>query len=77
MVSLPTSELAKRTTFTASTTGTQDDYFYSLYMEESSGASLDVETGSYSLAWTSVSEDVVAGVSCTGYQLQRHFHYGR
>ncbi|KAG6847447.1 hypothetical protein C0991_001880 [Blastosporella zonata] len=31
-------------------------------MEVNSGATLDVETGAYSLTWTSATEDVVAGV---------------
>ncbi|KAG6828749.1 hypothetical protein H0H93_014756, partial [Arthromyces matolae] len=55
--------LARRTTFSSSTTGTQDNYFYSLYMEDSStGTSMDVENGSYSLTWAADVVDVVAGL---------------
>ncbi|KAG6848585.1 hypothetical protein H0H93_015664, partial [Arthromyces matolae] len=57
-----TSELAKRTTITSSTTGTQDGYFYSLWFQDSGGATLDVENGQYSLTWTTTSQNVVAGL---------------
>ncbi|KAG6835677.1 hypothetical protein H0H93_015846, partial [Arthromyces matolae] len=58
-----TSALARPTTFSSSTTGTQDGYFYSLYMEDSStGTTMDVESGSYSLTWSADVVDVVAGL---------------
>ncbi|KAG6864545.1 hypothetical protein C0991_008861 [Blastosporella zonata] len=55
--------LARRSsTFTSSTTGTLDGYFYSLYMEDASGATMVDNGNSYSLTWDSSVVDVVAGV---------------
>ncbi|KAG6810566.1 hypothetical protein H0H92_011322 [Tricholoma furcatifolium] len=55
--------LDRRTTYSSSTTGTDDGYFYSLYMEDSStGTSMNVNGNSYSLTWSSDVTDVVAGV---------------
>ncbi|KAG6866152.1 hypothetical protein C0991_008106 [Blastosporella zonata] len=55
-------ELAKRTSITSSSTGTQNGYFYSLWMQNSAGATMDVESGSYSLTWSTSTENVVAGL---------------
>lgn len=55
-------ELAKRLTVTTSTTGTSGDYYYSCYIESGSGATMTIGTGTYSLSWSSSSEDVVAGI---------------
>ncbi|KAH9833350.1 xylanase B [Teratosphaeria destructans] len=52
----------KRETITSSGEGTVDGYFYSLYIQDSSGATFDIEDGSYSLTWDSSVEDVVAGI---------------
>lgn len=55
-------ELAKRLTVTTSTTGTSGGYYYSCYIEADTGVTMTIGTGSYSLTWSSSSEDVVAGV---------------
>lgn len=55
-------DLVKRTTITTSTTGTAGGYYYSCYIEGNTGATLDVETGSYKLTWQTSSQDVVAGI---------------
>lgn len=47
---------------TSSSTGTYDGYYYSLYIEGSSGVSMNLGSGEYTLQWTSAAEDVVAGV---------------
>ncbi|KAG6866155.1 hypothetical protein C0991_008109 [Blastosporella zonata] len=54
--------LAKRTSITTSTTGTIDGYFYSLWMQDSSGATLDVENGSYTCSWTTATVNIVGGI---------------
>ncbi|KAG6834788.1 hypothetical protein H0H93_007373, partial [Arthromyces matolae] len=56
-------DLARRTTITSSTTNTQDGFFYSFWMQNSAGATMDVENGGkYSLTWTAASENVVGGL---------------
>lgn len=55
-------ELAKRLTVTTSTTGTSGGYYYSCYIEAGSGATMTIGTGTYSLSWSTSSEDVVAGI---------------
>lgn len=57
-----TGELAKRLTVTTSTTGTSGGYYYSCYIEAGSGATMNIGTGTYTLSWTTASEDVVAGI---------------
>ncbi|KAG6831422.1 hypothetical protein H0H92_010635 [Tricholoma furcatifolium] len=58
------STIARRSeSFTASTTGTYDGYFYSLYLEDSAtDTTLTVNGDSYSLTWGSDAVDIVAGV---------------
>lgn len=56
------SELAKRLTVTESTTGTSGGYYYSCYIESDTGATMTIGDGTYSLSWSSSSEDVVAGI---------------
>jgi len=58
----PRSDLAKRLTVTTSSTGTSGGYYYSCYIEENTGATMTIGTGTYSLSWTSSSVDVVAGI---------------
>jgi len=55
-------QLAKRTTYTTSSTGYSGSTYYSLYVQSNSGASLTVNTGSYQLSWSSSVVDVVAGI---------------
>lgn len=56
-------ELAERSeTITTSTTGTYGGYYFSCYIESNTGASMTIDTGTYSLTWTSASTDVVAGI---------------
>ncbi|KAG6844852.1 hypothetical protein H0H87_003095 [Tephrocybe sp. NHM501043] len=55
-------ELTKRTTISTSSTGTLNGYFYSLWMQNSAGATMDVNNGQYSLTWTTASENVVGGI---------------
>ncbi|KAG6852496.1 hypothetical protein C0991_011480 [Blastosporella zonata] len=66
VVAVPTAkhELARRhLTLTSSTTGTLNDMFYSLYMEDSSSDTTMTDYGAtYSLTWGSDVVDVVAGV---------------
>lgn len=57
-----TGELAKRLTVTTSTTGTSGNYYYSCYIESGSGATMTIGTGSYTLSWSSSTEDIVAGI---------------
>lgn len=66
-----TRELAKRTTITTSGTGTAGGYYYSLYEEVNSGVSMNIGTGSYSLTWSSASQDVVAGIGWMPGSAQR------
>ena len=48
---------------TTSSTGTIDNWWYSLYIEEDTGATLEIdEAGSYSLTWEESATDVVAGI---------------
>ncbi|KAG6876328.1 hypothetical protein C0993_003986, partial [Termitomyces sp. T159_Od127] len=55
-------ELVRRATISTSTTGTLDGYYYSLWMQANSGATLNVEAGSYSLTWSTNSVNVVGGI---------------
>ncbi|KAG6908447.1 hypothetical protein DXG01_004530 [Tephrocybe rancida] len=55
-------ELVKRTTFTSSGTGTLNGYYYSLWMQNNAGATMDIGTGQYSLSWTAATENVVGGI---------------
>ena len=56
-------ELAERSeTITTSTTGTYGGYYFSCYIESNTGASMTIDTGTYSLTWDSSSTDVVAGI---------------
>lgn len=55
-------ELAKRLTVTTSSTGTSGGYYYSCYIEAGSGATMTIGTGTYSLSWSTSSQDVVAGI---------------
>lgn len=54
--------LEKRTTVTTSTTGTAGGYYYSCYIESNGGATMDINTGQYSLTWEASATDVVAGI---------------
>ncbi|KAG6865260.1 hypothetical protein C0991_004076 [Blastosporella zonata] len=54
-------ELVRRQTITSSTTGTLNGYFYSLWMQ-SSGATMNVNNGQYSLTWSSSAQNVVGGI---------------
>ncbi|KAF8899575.1 Xyn11A, glycoside hydrolase family 11 protein [Gymnopilus junonius] len=58
----PEPQLARRATITTSSTGTANGYYYSLWMQDNSGVSMDVETGQYSLTWSSSAVDVVGGI---------------
>lgn len=59
----PAAELEKRTeTITTSTTGTYDGYYFSNYIESGTGATLTLGSGTYSLKWTTASQDVVSGI---------------
>ncbi|KAG5717318.1 putative endo-1,4-beta-xylanase A [Termitomyces sp. T112] len=55
-------ELARRMIISSSTTGYSGGYFYSLWMQSNGGATMDVETGQYSLTWTTSSQNVVGGI---------------
>ena len=55
-------ELERRQSITSSTTGTNNGYYYSVYIESNTGATYtNGAAGQYSLTWTSASTDVVAG----------------
>jgi hypothetical protein len=49
-------------TLTSSSTGTSGDYYYSHWVENNSGASMTVGSGSYSLEWTEASGNIVSGI---------------
>ncbi|KAL9095855.1 MAG: hypothetical protein Q9165_001852 [Trypethelium subeluteriae] len=56
------SALIPRQSITTSTTGTNNGYYYSVYIEENSGATYtNGAAGEYTLTWTSAAVDVVAG----------------
>ncbi|KAG6876992.1 hypothetical protein C0992_011140 [Termitomyces sp. T32_za158] len=55
-------ELVRRATISTSTTGTLNGYYYSLWMQANTGATMDVEAGSYSLSWSTSSVNVVGGI---------------
>ena len=57
-----TSALERRTTISTSSTGTAGGYYYSLWEQVNSGVSMNIGTGTYSLTWSSSSQDVVAGI---------------
>ncbi|KAH0578811.1 hypothetical protein H2248_003006 [Termitomyces sp. 'cryptogamus'] len=54
--------LVRRATISTSTTGTLNGYYYSLWMQTNTGATMNVGTGSYSLTWATSSVNVVGGV---------------
>lgn len=58
----PEAHLVRRTTVSSSSTGTVDGYYYSLYMEDNGGVTMNIGTGQYNLSWTASSVDVVAGI---------------
>jgi endo-1,4-beta-xylanase len=53
--------LSRRQTV-SSGTGNINGYFYSLWTQANTGATMDVGTGSYSLSWQTSSQNVVGGV---------------
>ncbi|KAL9074302.1 MAG: hypothetical protein Q9157_004443 [Trypethelium eluteriae] len=56
------SALIPRQSITTSTTGTNNGYYYSVYIEENSGATYtNGAAGQYTLTWSSAAVDVVAG----------------
>ncbi|KAG6857083.1 hypothetical protein H0H87_009644 [Tephrocybe sp. NHM501043] len=55
-------ELARRTTISTSSTGTLNGYYYSMWMQNSAGATMEVNSGQYSLTWDTSSENVVGGI---------------
>ncbi|KJA23464.1 glycoside hydrolase family 11 protein, partial [Hypholoma sublateritium FD-334 SS-4] len=57
-----TSALERRATISTSSTGTSGGYYYSLWEQVNSGVSMNIGTGTYSLTWSSASQDVVAGI---------------
>jgi len=56
------SHLFRRTTVTTSSTGTAGGYWYSCWIQSNSGVTMNIGTGTYSLSWSSSSQDVVAGI---------------
>ena len=57
-----TETLERRLTLSSSSTGSSGGYYYSLWEQNNSGVSMNIGTGTYSLTWTSASQDVVAGI---------------
>ncbi|KAF5328823.1 hypothetical protein D9619_011507 [Psilocybe cf. subviscida] len=57
-----TTTLERRLTLSSSTTGTSGGYYYSLWEQNNSGVTMNIGTGTYSLTWSSASQDVVAGI---------------
>lgn len=57
-----TETLDRRLTLTTSSTGTSGGYYYSLWEQVNSGVTMNIGTGTYSLTWSSSSQDVVAGI---------------
>lgn len=55
-------ELVRRATISTSTTGTLNGYYYALWMQANTGATMDIEAGSYSLTWATSSVNVVGGI---------------
>ncbi|KAG6809234.1 hypothetical protein H0H92_001059 [Tricholoma furcatifolium] len=53
---------ARSETLITSTTGTDSGYFYSLWMQDASGATMDVNANKYSLTWSTSTVNVVGGV---------------
>lgn len=53
---------ARDTVITTSTTGNAGGYYFSCYIENGTGVTMDISSGSYKLQWDSSSEDVVAGI---------------
>lgn len=49
-------------TLTSSESGQSGDYYYSHWVENNSGASMTVGSGSYSLEWTEASGNIVSGI---------------
>ena len=61
VLGLPKS-LVPRQSITSSTTGTNNGYYYSVYIEENTGATYtNGAAGEYSLTWSTSAVDVVAG----------------
>jgi len=60
----PGAQLVRRqgTTVTTSTTGNAGGMWYSCYIEENTGVTMNIGTGEYSLTWASSAVDVVAGI---------------
>jgi endo-1,4-beta-xylanase len=57
-----TETLERRLTLSSSSTGSSGGYYYSLWEQVNSGVSMNIGTGTYSLTWSSGSQDVVAGI---------------
>jgi len=55
-------DLVRRTTVTTSSTGTVSGYYYSLWMQDNTGVTMNIGSGQYSLSWTAASVDVVGGI---------------
>jgi endo-1,4-beta-xylanase len=55
-------DLERRQTVTTSQTGTSGGYYYSCWIQSNSGVTMNIGTGSYSLSWSTASQDVVAGI---------------
>lgn len=58
----PEPQLVRRTTITSSSTGTTNGYYYSLWMQDNTGVTMNIGTGQYSLTWSSSAVDVVGGI---------------
>jgi hypothetical protein len=54
--------LSRRQTISGSGTGNVNGYYYSLWTQANGGATMNVDTGSYSLNWQSSSQNVVGGL---------------
>ncbi|EKM77078.1 hypothetical protein AGABI1DRAFT_44028 [Agaricus bisporus var. burnettii JB137-S8] len=54
--------LLPRQLITTSSTGNVNGYFYSLWMQSNTGATMDIQSGSYSMNWQSSSQNVVGGI---------------
>ncbi|KAF4611595.1 hypothetical protein D9613_003651 [Agrocybe pediades] len=53
---------AAQLTLTSSSTGSSGGYYYSLWEQNNSGVTMNINSGQYSLTWNSASQDVVAGI---------------
>lgn len=58
----PVEHSKRDTVITTSTTGNAGGYYFSCYIENNTGATMDIGRGEYTLRWNTSSEDVVAGI---------------